>query len=228
VTDAASTNYYAYVTDQGALKISNVSPHDRRHDLLGWYHPAKPWRCVAEIENDGSSNLDGSTLRSQIYQANFDYPRRRVLSAQGGVGDIAIASASSATYENTTTTPTRPTNQIIELNTRGRPVKVQLVPDGSANPAQVYVGKNTSPAAVQGFFKLMRSNNGAAQVEVGRITLSTSNSAAPTLVTNGPSAITFMDTAAPPGQNIYELLVWNNGNSEGVGVFYSKLMAWEE
>lgn len=67
VTDAASTTYYMYVTDLGARKISNVAPLQRKFDLLGQYHPAKPWRAVGEITNDGSANFIASSLSIQEY-----------------------------------------------------------------------------------------------------------------------------------------------------------------
>lgn len=58
VTEAASTMYYFYVTEDGALKISNIKPYDRREDLQGRYHPYNSWRCVGSAFNDGSQNLE--------------------------------------------------------------------------------------------------------------------------------------------------------------------------
>jgi len=55
-TEQASTYYFLYVKDTGELVISDISPYIRP-DLYGRYHPHNPWRCVARVYNDGSSNL---------------------------------------------------------------------------------------------------------------------------------------------------------------------------
>lgn len=47
LTFTALTVYYFYITNAGLLKISDVKPYDRQEDLRGWYHPHKPWRCIA-------------------------------------------------------------------------------------------------------------------------------------------------------------------------------------
>ena len=58
VTEAASTYYYFYITETGDKVISNVKPHDRREDLLGYYHPHNPWSCVGRAFNNSSSDLE--------------------------------------------------------------------------------------------------------------------------------------------------------------------------
>lgn len=58
VTEAASTYYYFYVTEEGDKIISDKKPHDRREDLEGWYHPHHSWRCVGWAFNNASSNLE--------------------------------------------------------------------------------------------------------------------------------------------------------------------------
>lgn len=58
LTEEADTRYYLYITKNGQTVISDVRPYDRRQDLQGYYHPAKPWRCVGFVDNDSSSNLE--------------------------------------------------------------------------------------------------------------------------------------------------------------------------
>lgn len=58
VTEAASTYYYFYITATGDKVISDKKPHDRREDLLGYYHPLQSWRCVGWAFNNASSNLE--------------------------------------------------------------------------------------------------------------------------------------------------------------------------
>lgn len=62
VSLTASTSYYAYVSDVAALKLSDVRPHERKFDLLGSYHPAKPWRCVGQFQTDGSSLITTASI----------------------------------------------------------------------------------------------------------------------------------------------------------------------
>jgi len=57
VTEAASTTYYFYISDLGKRIISDVPPVNRYSDLLGAYHPSKPYRCVGSVLNDSSSNF---------------------------------------------------------------------------------------------------------------------------------------------------------------------------
>lgn len=59
-SEQASRNYYAYVTDTGVSKMSDIAPY-WRNDLLGWYHPHNTWRCVGYGANDGSSNFSAIT-----------------------------------------------------------------------------------------------------------------------------------------------------------------------
>jgi hypothetical protein len=55
-SEQASTVYYLYIKDTGDSVMSDISPH-YRPDLLGWYHPHNPWRCVGQCFNDSSSNI---------------------------------------------------------------------------------------------------------------------------------------------------------------------------
>lgn len=57
VTEAASTTYFFYLGPNGEQLISDRAPQYRFHDLFGAYHPTKPYRCLASVFNDSSSNL---------------------------------------------------------------------------------------------------------------------------------------------------------------------------
>jgi len=57
VTEAASTFYYFYLTEEGDKVISNIKPYNR-HDLFGQYHPHNSWRCLGRAFNNASSNLE--------------------------------------------------------------------------------------------------------------------------------------------------------------------------
>lgn len=57
VSEGASTTYYLYLDMFGDEIISDIKPYDRTKDLLGYYHPHHPWRCVGVAYNDSSSAL---------------------------------------------------------------------------------------------------------------------------------------------------------------------------
>ena len=60
-SESASTYYYLYVKDTGALAMSDIGPL-YRGDLGGSYHPSNPFRCVGVVFNNSSSNLEGFAL----------------------------------------------------------------------------------------------------------------------------------------------------------------------
>jgi hypothetical protein len=95
VTEAASTYYYFYVTEDGDKLISDKKPHDRREDLLGYYHPSQSWRCVGSAFNNASSNLE------QIDSYFTGYPKQTI--RLGIAADVnrsldAIVSLSGASH----------------------------------------------------------------------------------------------------------------------------------
>lgn len=91
VTEAANTEYYFYIKENGAPVISNLAPHDRRGDLLGFYHPSELWRCVGHALNNGSSNLTApsvvafSRAREESFHSNDG----------GAVGDMKFLMSST-------------------------------------------------------------------------------------------------------------------------------------
>lgn len=67
VSLSANTSYWAYLSDKGKALISDVAPYSRKADLLGHYHPAKPWRCISAFSTDGSSNIIKASVLYQEY-----------------------------------------------------------------------------------------------------------------------------------------------------------------
>ena len=63
----ANFTYYCYVTNTGDLKTSDISPRERKFDLLGQYHPAKPWRCVGSFATDAGSLITSSGVSFSLY-----------------------------------------------------------------------------------------------------------------------------------------------------------------
>lgn len=93
VTEAASTFYYFYLTEEGDKVISNIKPYDR-DDLLGQYHPHNSWRCLGRAFNNGSSNLEqvesyyrgfrqDARLIRTVAATDVMLPRDRVITLSG-------------------------------------------------------------------------------------------------------------------------------------------------
>lgn len=80
--EQASTLYYLYVKDTGAVVISDISPYFRL-DLFGEYHPHNPWRCVGAAVNDGSSNFVQAGGRAS------ESENKIYLSGGNGMGAVA-------------------------------------------------------------------------------------------------------------------------------------------
>ncbi|MGR3219264.1 MAG: hypothetical protein ACUZ8H_05520 [Candidatus Anammoxibacter sp.] len=57
VSEAASTTYFLYVTEEGIPIISDEKPYDRQSELRGFYHPYHSWRRAGTVFNDSGSNL---------------------------------------------------------------------------------------------------------------------------------------------------------------------------
>ncbi len=70
LSEASSTVYYCYITDEGDSVLDTHAPYDRRRDLYGMYHPYNPWRCVGRVLNDVSSNFDATNIMSESLQAS--------------------------------------------------------------------------------------------------------------------------------------------------------------
>jgi hypothetical protein len=58
VSEAATTLFFFYMTEDGTPKISDVAPEDFTNTRGGFYHPHKTWRCVGQAWNDASQDLD--------------------------------------------------------------------------------------------------------------------------------------------------------------------------
>jgi len=58
VSEAASTDFFLYLTEEGIPKISDEKPYDRQSELKGFYHPYHSWRNVGKVFNDSGSDFN--------------------------------------------------------------------------------------------------------------------------------------------------------------------------
>lgn len=70
----ASTTYWAYVGEQGQLKLSVQKPHDMNGSLKGYYHPFEMWRCVGSAALNSSTAFDTNTVSPLVF-----HPEQRIL-----------------------------------------------------------------------------------------------------------------------------------------------------
>lgn len=89
----ASQTYYCYISDLGDLKISNVRPTERKFDLFGSYHPAKPWRSVGEFTTDAGSLVNNDSTANSLLHHEYTLPGGGVYVSQtGGANPVQLTS----------------------------------------------------------------------------------------------------------------------------------------
>lgn len=119
---SGSTTYYVYVTDTGDVAISSVPPLDRQYDMLGFYHPFKPWRAVGGFTTDSGANIQAPFSFGE-FTAPVNYGRSQ------SCGSFTIT---SATYADVT-------NLQAPISSRGRPVKINLSSSGASAASYINV-----------------------------------------------------------------------------------------
>jgi hypothetical protein len=241
VTLVATTTYYCYVSNTGQLYLSNVAPSERKFDLLGGYHPAKPWRSVAEFQTDGSTNVISTSIslinhHQRVLPGNFGCPGQFQIGGPLGpvlssVGGIALQSSLPLTAPSLpatnfvvsqscgqlsfTSTAVEPlTNLTCVILTTGRPVKIELTADTSSNPFRADVIGNNLDANI---YLYRNGTNIASWMAVTQ--------AAVTGLNNVPF-ISFLDQTAPAGPNEYTLYA-NVGSGATLTLSYATLVVFE-
>lgn len=162
-----------------------------------WTWPSSPGTSGYVLTSDGSGGL------------NFSTP---------GVANYQI-STSSGSFTTTSTSFTAVTNLSVTITTTGRPVIIQLIPDGNTSTGS-YVrydfGSGTNPGAMQ----FLRDASAINQFEVGMQTASV-------LTYLSPSSYMFFEV---PGAGTYTYTVQVRVTSGGSGTFdvvNAKLLAYE-
>lgn len=197
---SASTVYFCYVTDLGDLKITPIGPIDRRFDLQGWYHPAKPWRCVGQFSTDSSKNV-------------YLCPSFPNISNGGG---MAVATTTSTTFVNAAGATT-------DILTSGSPVRISLVPATTASasfPASLSAVTTSSTVTAYMDIQILRDGvliPGA----VFRLFASYQQQ-----IYIPPGAINFIDYP-PPGQHSYMTQFKSNATTNTAGINETALQVEE-
>lgn len=219
VTTSVSTLYYLYMSDTGKQFISNVAPYDRRDDLLGYYHPSKPWRCVGTVTTDGSSNYGTPVTQDNVKTDEIqDSAITTAKLADGAVTQAkraainqVLTASSGAFGSGNTTTYQAVTNLSASLaNCTGRPIKVALVADSSGNQSSVQAAGATAK------FAIFENSLVVAEYQL------LSGALIPS------SVINWTNTAPSTGTNLYEVKCALTGAGVGASVNYAKLLVYED
>lgn len=212
ITDGANKVFYAYLKDTGDVTLSDTAPYDRSADLRGKYHPHNPWRSLAAVTNDGSSHFisitqetvpDADSLARQMTSVGANFIANTVsrLTQTPGTSGNILKTTSSGAFTNVNTSYTNVTNLSGDLTTTGKPVKIYLVPDGSA-PAFIGVSATSGLATQSIFGRIQVTRNGSSigEFEFGTVLQVTSGTLASGIgVEYPPASVCFIDDNAGAG-----------------------------
>lgn len=175
-SEASSTTYYAYIDRSGDRYLSIEKPSDRSHDLLGEYHPYKPWRFIGQIDNNGSSNFDSDTVISAFRDIDGERVIRQTLlpvtayrsavTGTGTYGEIVTSTSGpnfpGSIFSTNSTSPTAVTNLTLTITTSGNPVFVELVYGDTTYPTAPENGTSYwevgGSTGVSGFLSIKRDS----------------------------------------------------------------------
>lgn len=99
----STANYvYVYCDDEGNFFMSNIAPHNRNTDLLGWYHPYSPWRCVGTASWNGSSFIFvRSFLNKKVPFEKLIGPVNQTSQTYSGTGSAGEIEVTAFTFRGT-------------------------------------------------------------------------------------------------------------------------------
>lgn len=73
LTEATSTQYWLYITQDGEPVISDQKYYNRLADLQGFYHPYNTWRCVGVIYNGSGSDIESVGSVENLSPVDIQY-----------------------------------------------------------------------------------------------------------------------------------------------------------
>lgn len=181
-------NYYLYIKDNGGVSISEIYPINRMHDLRGWYHPYKPWRCVGVANTDVSHHF---SLAYCFQQKFYDV-------------DLPNFSSSALTPQSVGSA---------NVYTCGGPVRINL----SAPAAAQAIALITTPPAILSSISASGSGTGTGYIGIARdglmlTTFQIKNAVVP------PGVIDFVDDQAGSGLHTYAIYAWVGNASDTIAL----------
>lgn len=222
VTLVANTAYYLYVTDQGDRVISDVPPYDRK-DLMGKYHPFKPWRAVATVSTNGGATFDSNTLVNYFEGQKISGSDINDFSITGNKLVAPVSATSASCGSSGSSSANDITNLTVTVNlTTSRPVMISLIPDGTqdsgvGNAAQL--GVSYTSGGTTGILQVYRDG---AQIDSQVVVTANANGTASGTVGVPPSSYRVIDPSPSVGSHTYKIRGFVN-NPGFLFVTYCKL-----
>lgn len=171
--------------------------------------------------NQSALVSDTSGTLSYLTPNGIANARTRATGTSVAAGGVAI-SASSSNFFTSSGTITSVTNLSVTIVTTGRPVMVMLIPDGTSSFSRIFVDSTTGGA--QGTFYLNR-DSGAAR-SIGYLG-GTGGGAGSYNQFVPPGAISWIDLPSAASHTYVAQVEADTGTGTEIGVFYSKLVAYE-
>jgi hypothetical protein len=132
-----------------------------------------------------------------------------------------VLSSSCNAFITSSTSYVPVTNLSASITASGRPIRVELIPDGSLNQLS-YIYCSRSSTSSNATFQILRDN---IAVSTHYISIETGGSIA--TLNTPPSAVDFVDDSAPNGQHTYSIQV-KAGSGSSCGINYSILRLSQE
>lgn len=219
LTIGASTTYYLYLTSAGKPIISDAAPHQRRFDLLGDYHPNKPYRCVGSfVTTSGSLVSTSNIFFHEYHQAVLPYgfvrgqtiPTSGITNTMYAPASIdttklgavnKVVSSSCSSYS--TSSSGAITNFSNNMVCTGRPVKISIQSDGTAATSVVNVGASAgSSVNSASYISFSRDSTEVCRHNIGFNVAVSTGTLTPTW-RYPPSSFNFTDYSATAGPHLY-------------------------
>jgi hypothetical protein len=220
-SEAASTNYYAYITQAGDTILSPERPFVR-DDILGRYHPFNSWRCIGQTFNSATSNFDAGSVTNEGGHGKRRIRAEEVERVSGGTtanaGQVAISSSCNG-YSSNSGTSVLVTNLSVNLTTTGKPVQLFLTPDGTTNDS--YIGATGAPSAAVFIDLFFYRDN----VQISATNLRVQHTGADIILIRIPPCMGYLDF---PNAGVHKYQVFHRviqGLSTDLG--FMKLVAYE-
>lgn len=229
VTEASSTYYYFYVTEDGDTVISNIRPYDKREDLMGFYHPYESWRCLGSAFNNASSNLtavnsyytigEGKLILPTQTAAIRTEPVTRIIPLDGSGGAFSVHTPPAADWVG---------QFITYVRVDDTPATAVTV-DFSASEELIWIGTKTTYTLCSQGETVTFTSNGTDVVLVNRVipsAVTASTTHTPGAVTTPPTFTTGVIynvyTQWREGQFLnvhHDVKTTNGGGGNGSGVY---------
>ena len=150
------TLYFFYIKDVQTVEISKIRPFDRQSDLKGYYHPAKPFRCIGYAWAGG-----GTFAGAKLY----------VYGAQSYLSDHSIETKKLMPYtqaapDDSVDSPNGVGNGVVSLSGAGSDGSATIITSG--RPVLLWISPHTT-GGFAGGINVTSAGSGSLKFEKRRL-----------------------------------------------------------